>query len=138
MKKLLSLTLLFLLSIAAVGQARDFDGIWTGTLTTSNDDEVELTLYIDDNNVYSVYLDEDGDRAKYKDHEVLWSKGYGEQLTFVWMDKGGVWTETQVYSLVWSDEDTISVHHLRHVSNEDESYSNTDWGYSSKGTLRKE
>ena len=138
MKTLFSLTFLFLVSITATAQARDFDGIWTGSMTTSNDDEVELTLYIEDNNVYAVHLDEDGDRAKYRQHEVLWSKGFGEQLTFVWMDKGGVWTETQVYSLVWSDEDTISVHHLRHVSNEDESYSNTDWGYSSKGTLRKE
>lgn len=138
MKTLFSLSLLVLVTITANAQARDFDGIWSGSMTTSNDDEIELTLYIDDNNVYAVHLDEDGDRAKYKDHEVLWSKGFGEQLTFVWMDKGGVWTETQVYSLVWTDKNTLSVHHLRHVSNEDESYSNTDWGYTSKGTLRKE
>jgi hypothetical protein len=138
MKTIYSLILLLLISLSANAQGRDFDGIWSGSMTTSNDDEVELTLYIEDNNVYAVYIDDDGDRAKYKDHEVLWSKGYGEQLTFVWMDKGGAWTETQVYSLVWSDDDTLSVHHMRHVSNEDGDYANTDWGYSSKGILNKE
>lgn len=122
----------------AQAQARDFDGIWSGTITDTDGDDHELTLYIDDNNVYAVYIDEDGDRAKYRGHEVLFSKGFGEQLNFIWMDKGGVWTETQVYSLVMLDDDRISVYHMRHVSNEDEYDTNTDWGYSSKGILRKE
>ena len=140
MYKLTLLTLLgfFLFTGNTNAQSRDFDGIWSGTLTTSNGDDSELTLYIEDNNVYSVYLDEDGDRAKYKMNEVIWSKGYGEQISFVWMNKGGVWTETQMYSIAWLDSDRISVHHLRHVSNEDEYDTNTDWGYTSEGILRKE
>ncbi len=139
MKSLFSFFILALISITAVqAQTRNFDGIWTGTLTTSDNDELELTLYVEDNNVYAVYIDEDGDRAKYKQHEVLWSKGYGEQLNFVWMDKGGVWTETQMYSLVWSNPTKLSVYHMRHVSNEDKEDTNTDWGYTSTGTLYKE
>lgn len=140
MNKLTLLTLLgfFLFTANTNAQSRDFDGIWSGTLTTSNGDDSELTLYIEDNNVYSVYIDEDGDRAKYKMYEVIWSKGYGEQISFVWMNKGGVWTETQMYSIAWLDSDRISVHHLRHVSNEDEYDTNTDWGYTSEGILRKE
>lgn len=119
-------------------QNRDFDGIWTGTLTSSSGDESELTLYIEDNNVYSVFIDEDGDRAKYKMNEVIWSKGFGEQMSFVWMNKGGVWTETQMYSIAWLDGDQLSVYHMRHVSNEDDYDTNTDWGYTSEGILEKE
>lgn len=138
MKKLFSLALLLVTTFSAFSQARDFDGIWVGTMNTSQNEEVELTLYIDDNNVYAVYIDEDGDRAKYRQHEVLFSKGFGEQLNFVWMDKGGVWTETQMYSLVMLDNNTISVHHMRHVSNEDDDDYNTDWGYTSTGKLRRD
>ena len=135
---LLTILSLFLTTTDATAQSRDFDGIWSGSLITSNGDENEITLYIEDNNVYSVYIDEDGDRAKYKMNEVIWSKGYGEQISFVWMNKGGAWTETQMYSIVWLDRNRISVHHLRHVSNEDGESCKTDWGYTSEGILRKE
>ncbi len=139
MKSLFTFFTLTLLSIFTVyAQARDFDGIWSGTLETSNGDSNQVTIYIQDNNVYSVYIDEDGDRAKYKDYEVIWSKGYGQQLNFVWMDKGGVWTETQMFSLVWSNHNKLSVYHIRHISNQDDDNSNTDWGYMSEGYFYKE
>ena len=53
MYKLTLLTLLgfFLFTANTNAQSRDFDGIWSGTLTTSNGDDSELTLYIEDNNV---------------------------------------------------------------------------------------
>lgn len=139
MYKLITLSIFCLFTIATTNaQNRDFDGIWTGTLTDSDGDDHDLTLYIDDNNVYTVYIDDDGDRAKYKMNEVIWSKGFGEQISFVWMNKGGVWTETQMYSLAWLDDERISIYHMRHVSNEDEYDTNTDWGYTSEGILRKE
>lgn len=139
MKNLFIVLVLTLFTVTtAHSQARNFDGIWSGNLTTSSGDDLDLTLYIEDNNVYSVYIDEDGDRAKYKQYEVLWSKGYGQQLNFVWMNKGGVWTETQMYSLSWVNPQRISVHHMRHVTNEDKEETNTDWGYTSTGFLSKE
>ena len=100
MKRIIFILPILLYSIIINGQNRDFDGVWEGELSTSNDKSMSIYLYIEDNNVYNLIIDEDGDVAKDKDHEVSWSKGYGEQLNYVWMNKGGVWTETQMFSLV--------------------------------------
>jgi len=131
---------LFLFSTTITfSQSKKFDGLWEGTLTKDNGDTFTLNLYIEDNNVYSVETDEDGDLVKDRSKEVSVSKGFGEQLTFFWMNKGGAWTETQVFSLVKTASDELSVHYLRHVSNTSDEYDidNTDWGYTSTGTLTK-
>lgn len=139
MKKLNITFCMLLFSLFVHAQNRDFDGIWTGKLNTSMDKTISITLYIEDNNVYSVTENEDGERIKDRYKEVSWSKGYGEQLNYVWMNKGGVWTETQVYSLVWINANKLSVHFIRHVSNEvEDADGNTDWGYTATGYLYKE
>lgn len=138
MKRLI-LFILFLTTFSFVNaQNRDFDGVWEGELTTSNDETMSIFLYIEDNNVYTLTFDDDGEVVKDRRKEVSWSKGFGEQLNYVWMNKGGVWTETQAYSLVWINEDKLSVHFMRHVSNESREYDgNTDWGYTAEGFLNK-
>jgi len=135
-----AITFLFIaLSMFAHAQNRDFDGLWIGNLATSDNKSLNVTLYIEDNNVYSVTENDEGERIKDRDKEVGWSKGYGEQLNYVWMNKGGVWTETQTYSLVWINENKLSVYYFRHVSNLDETADvNTDWGYTGTGFLYKE
>ncbi len=139
MKKFILFSFLFISMYTLQAQSRDFDGIWTGTLTTDDDRTMSVTLYIDDNNVYSVTTDSDGDRIKDTDYEVIWSKGYGEQLNYVWMNKGGVWTETQSYFMAYINSTKLSVYFTRHVSNESEDYDgNTDWGYTATGYLYKE
>lgn len=139
MKKLQILFYLVLLSAIAHAQTRNFDGIWKGKITTSNSQTLNITLYVEDNNVYSVKTNEDGTRVKERNYEVMWSKGFGEQLNYVWMNKGGVWTETQVYSLAWISNGKLSVHYMRHVSNkEKDKDENTDWGYTGTGYLYKE
>ncbi len=126
--------------VSSFGQSKKFDGLWSGTMTKDDGDTFTLTLYIEDNNVYSVTTDDDGDQVKERDNEVSVSKGFGEQITYFWMDKGGTWTETQVFSIVWLSNEELSVYHMRHVSNESDSYDadNTDWGYTSTGTLSEE
>jgi len=120
-------------------QVRDFDGIWSGTMTADDGDKFSLTLYIEDNTVYSVTTNDAGERVKVLSQDVSWSDGEGEQLTFIWMNTGGVWTETQMHSLVWINENELSVYHYRHVSNKSDSFDgNTDWGYASEGLLVKE
>jgi hypothetical protein len=120
----------------ATAQTRDFDGLWSGNIEKDDGSTLEMTIYIVDNNVYATYYDSDGDLAKDLNKEVIWSKGFGQQLNFVWMNAGGVWTETQFFSLVWVTESKLSVYYTRHVSNESEEFDgNTDWGYSGKGYL---
>ncbi|RZN81504.1 MAG: hypothetical protein EVB11_10125 [Winogradskyella sp.] len=141
MKKvfILFIPLLFI-SLLSQAQGRDFDGIWSGEISLSNGSTNKITLYIVDNNVYSVTTDEDGDRVKDRQKEVALSKGFGEQLNYVWMNKGGVWTETQGYSMAWINSNKISVYFFRHVSNKDDDSSddNSDWGYTGNGFLIKE
>lgn len=137
MKKKSGITLLLMLvTWLSYAQERNFDGIWSGELTADDGKTFTLTLYIEDNNVYSVTEDEEEDMIKDRYKEVSWSKGFGEQLNYVWMNKGGVWTETQMHSLVWLGEDRLSIHFLRHVSNKEDGV-NTDWGYSATGYLYK-
>ncbi len=137
MKRKFGITLLLMLIVwCAYSQERNFDGIWSGELTTSDGDTLIITLYIEDNNVYSVTKDDEGNLMKDKGKEVYWSKGYGQQLNYVWMNKGEVWTETQMHSLVLIEEDKLSIHFMRHVSNkEEESDGNSDWGYTGTGFL---
>lgn len=138
------LTLIACLSFIALGnlataQSRDFDGLWSGKINKDDGTTFELQLYIDDNNVYATYIDSDGDLAKDLNKEVIWSKGYGQQLNFVWIDAGGIWTETQMFSLVWISSSKLSVYYVRHVSNESDDFDgNTDWGYSGTGYLYEE
>lgn len=121
-----------------LSQTRNFDGIWTAKMTTNEGKTFTLKLYIEDNNVHDTVEDEEGNLREYYGKEVIISKGYGEHLTFVWMDKGQVWTETQIYSIVWINSQNLSVTHIRHVSNKkDNSGINTDWHYTSTGILKK-
>jgi hypothetical protein len=140
MKTIANTLLLFacasFLSFSAYGQARDFDGLWSGKINKDDGTSFDIQLYIDDNNVYATYIDSDGDLAKDLSKEVIWSKGYGQHLNFVWINSGGVWTETQVFSLVWISSSKLSVHFMRHVSNTSDDYDgNTDWGYTGTGYL---
>jgi len=137
MKKIILLTALIILSTSlSFSQTRDFDGLWKGVMEKENGEQYSLTLFIEDNNVYAVTTDEDDDLIKDKQFEVQTSKGYGEHLNFFWINKGGVWTETQMFSISWSSDSELSVYHMRHVSNKsDEIDGNTDWGYFAKGTL---
>ncbi|MEP0480066.1 MAG: hypothetical protein ABJD23_07605, partial [Nonlabens sp.] len=107
-----------------------------GNIDTNSGESVFIRLYIDHNNVYMTETDEDGDLAKDFDKEVIMSKGFGGQLNAFWMDSGGVWTETQFYSLSWTSENELSIFHTRHVSNE-EGDGYTNWGYNGSGSLKR-
>lgn len=136
MKTTLFTLLLLTISSITFSQSRDFNGLWEGTMTKTDGTTFNLKLFIEDNNVYSVTKDKDGDLIKNKQFEVRDSKGYGEQLNYYWMNKGGVWTETQIFSISWTSEKKLSVYFMRHVSNlTSDKKGNTDWGYFAKGVL---
>ena len=139
MKYLFLTSIFLLLAFLVKAQNRDFDGTWSGKLTTSRNETFSKTFYIEDNNVYSVTENEDGTRVQDLIKHVRWSKGLGDQLNYVWINKSKVWTETQVYSLVWINNYKLSVHFLRHVCNKnDNDNGTTDWGYTATGYLYKE
>lgn len=136
------LSLLFCLILNgsfSFAQTRNFDGLWEGTLTKDDGESMSVQLYIENNNAYATYIDNDGDLAKDLSKEVIWSKAFGEQLTFVWTDAGGIWVKTHIYSISYVKEGKLSVYFTRHVSNNSDDFDgNTDWGYTAKGYLYTE
>ncbi|MFI2741412.1 hypothetical protein ACG2LH_01620 [Zhouia sp. PK063] len=120
-------------------QSRNFDGYWKGTIKLSTGKTQSLALYVEDNNVYRVTTNSEGKPEIDKSLNVSQSRGYGEQLNFFWMNKGGLWTETQFSSLTYISSSKLSVHFMRHVSNlTEDKAGNTDWGYTGTGTLYKQ
>jgi len=107
-------------------------------MDATDGDTYSVVIYIEDNNVYSVTTDEDGDPIKDRYKEIQMSKGFGEQLNFFWINTGGEWTETQMYSLSWKSDTELSLYHMRHVSNKnDDGDGNSDWGYFGTGILEE-
>jgi len=138
-KSIVIIALLILSTFQALAQQRDFDGLWAGTMDSSDEDTYSIIIYIEDNNVYAVTFDADDDPIKDRSKEIQMSKGFGEQLNFFWINTGEEWTETQMYSLSWKSETELSLYHVRHVSNKTEDGNgNTDWGYFGTGTLSKQ
>lgn len=131
------IALLMLSTFQVLSQARSFDGGWIGELEKDDGETYSISLYVEDNNVYSVTQDSDGDIVKDLNNEVIVSKGYGQQLNYFWINSGGAWTETQMYSISWKSDTEISIYHMRHVTNKEDSDTNSDWGYFGTGILEK-
>jgi hypothetical protein len=61
-----------------------------------------------------------------------WLKEYS------WVNKGGVWSETQVYSLSVINHKTLSIVWLRHVNNYRENSIHNTWNLAGEGQLTKQ
>ena len=55
---------------------------------------------------------------------------------FIWMAKGGIWSETQIFSLSYVNEESLDLTWTRHVNNMREG-DNQTWYYFGQGTLTK-
>lgn len=132
MKTLIIIFVLFL-SMGLQAQQKNLNGYWEGKLKQlDSGEEFTARILIEDNHAYLI-------NANYEDEKlpVSVSKGYGDQLNFFWMNKSNVWTETQFYSLSYLDDNTLSVHFMRHVTNIKSETNSEDWGYTALGRLNK-
>ena len=59
----------------------------------------------------------------------------GQITNLQWMNKGGVWTETQLFSIVKVSNTLLRVIHIRHVVNKGSEPKS--WFYSGEGTFIK-
>ncbi len=59
----------------------------------------------------------------------------GQITNLQWMNKGGVWTETQLFSIIKMSSTLLRVIHIRHVVNKGSE--NKSWHYSGEGTFVK-
>lgn len=59
----------------------------------------------------------------------------GQHTNLQWINKGGSWTETQLFSIVKVSDNLLRVIHLRHVVNK--GAEPKSWHYSGEGTFIK-
>ncbi|MDR2793195.1 MAG: caspase family protein [Treponema sp.] len=118
-----------------------FKGIWIGEITIRDENggsrmisvkidiaNNKITQYFkeDDNNWYIVTPDKDN--YDYERNNIVYS----------WVNKGGIWSETQVYSLSVLNNKTLNIVWLRHVNNHRDNSINNTWDLTGEGKLIKQ
>jgi hypothetical protein len=139
MKKIIMAVTLLVISFNLFSQTRNFDGIWAGKILKEDSTYFTIFLLIDSNKVEYVDLDEN-ENLTLKNFDFEKSYAFGQHLNYMWTNTGGIWTETQMFSMVWINSKKLSVHFMRHVSNidkESKTDDNSDWGYTGVGYLNK-
>jgi hypothetical protein len=132
-------------SSARNNQAIDsqFRGDWIGEVTVKDADgdeagkmQVKITISnntvtqsFKDNNGNWYAVDADKDNCAYNRNNIVYS----------WVNKGGIWSETQVYSLSMLTNKTMNIVWLRHVNNyRENSFINSVWNLTGEGELTKQ
>jgi len=70
-----------------------------------------------------------------KSFDIKKTSSVGQITNLQWMNKGGVWTETQLFSIVKVSNTLLHVIHVRHVVNKGSE--SKSWHYSGVGTFIK-
>ncbi len=145
MKRIVLTLAILLSSLYQVGAQYDpsqkFDGVWKIEV-----EHVDLD-YGDD--TYVSYIEiKNGDIAILREGKTEYYKANSQfdvvefnttrnNLTFFWMNSGGVWTETQAFSMSLIEDGVMAVKCLRQVNNIKSEYESEEWGYFQEGYAYK-
>ncbi|TCK85463.1 hypothetical protein [Albibacterium bauzanense] len=154
MKKLTQLSKLFALIILLVvawslpqAQAQhvarksSFDGFWIGELSDSDDDTNIVIIGIKDGVAQRYFYDEEEDDffpSEYFDESTLIA---GNNVAYTWVNKGGIWSETQAHLMDYLRPNLLYCVLIRQVNNaaadEDFPSMNNEWSTTYEGTLTR-
>jgi hypothetical protein len=97
---------------------------------------MDIRLDITGSSVVQYFKNKDGGwRAVEPDDEYfMWDRN---NFVYAWVNKGGIWSETQVYSLSFINGKTLDVVWMRHVNNYRDDSDNESWNLTGEGRLRK-
>jgi hypothetical protein len=125
---------------ADVATRDDFNGTWIGAIVGEEEETSatpNLKIVITNGKVSQYFKDSSGawyavepDDARY-----LWTRN---NLIYAWVNQGGVWSETQTFSLSLINSGTLDLVWSRHVNNYSEDSDNETWRLVGKGSLTKE
>lgn len=141
MKKVVFGSLMILLfagfSYADPATRNQLDGVWTGIVYHDDDGyPMEVRIEIRGNRVIQ-YFGNNGEWEPVEPDEDYYINNRNN-FVYLWVAKGGVWSETQVYSLSFINEKTMNVVWMRHVNNYHNGSDNEDWHLSGQGQLSKQ
>ena len=141
-KKVLFFMALFLfvcpaLAFADVAARDDFNGTWTGSITIDEENySFDFRIVITSSGVSQYFQNEDGTLYVVNPADSFYLLARNN-LVYAWVDQGGIWSETQTYSLSFVNSGTLDVVYTRHVNNYYEGASNETWNITGKGRLTK-
>jgi hypothetical protein len=124
-------------ALADVASRADFNGTWIGSVIHDDDGYVmDVRIDISSGGVTQFFSGDDGWRvAGGEDSFYLLDRN---NLFYVWVNQGGIWTETQTFSLSFINSNTLDVVWTRHVNNYAVGSSNDTWHLTGQGRLRKD
>ncbi|MDR1901799.1 MAG: caspase family protein [Treponema sp.] len=119
-----------------------FKGMWIGEITIRDENgeaggkasikidisNNKITQYFKDNNNNWYMVTPATDNYEFDRNNIIYS----------WVNKGGVWSETQAYSLSIVNNKTLNIVWLRHVNNYREDSINNIWNLTGEGQLIKQ
>ena len=130
------LALVIVVGMATVVNAQDpFSGDWRGKIVMVKDNsEAPFRVFVGENKADNYYCE----NGKWNSYQVALHRFDVQRnnALLTWIDKGGVWTETQVFSLSYVNKETLALVWVRHVNNIEEGDFAT-WHTFGHGTLRK-
>ena len=133
---------IFLLNTAHAqdSQQASFDGYWAGIITTAGKDGKELPVILKITNGIAREVDYNEETGKFEagKREKEFTSIVRNNLSYTWMNKGGVWSETQTYLVSYINDKSLKLVWVRQVNNvqEDED-DNDEWFMTGRGELVK-
>lgn len=118
---------------------KSFDGVWAGVLKDKNDKESLVVVKIL-NGLASRY-DYNDDTKKFEKSSFIKENSMvlGNNLSFTWMNKGGIWSENQTYMISYLKPNVLYCRLIRQVNNVSEDKNspgmNDEWSTYFEGAL---
>lgn len=125
-----------------VARNSSFEGYWIGELSSMEDDDTNTVIIrIRNGEAQRYYYDSDEEEflpGDYLNESTLMA---GNNVSYTWVNKGGVWSETQTHLMNYLKPDMLYCILVRQVNNatEDEDFPgmNNEWSTSFEGILSR-
>ncbi len=134
MKKLFKngffLSLLFLPLLLSAQDVQNIRGKYIGTVEENG--KIHTYYLYFSSQGYAYYCNSNWEKQTFDEKRTT---SVGQITNLQWINKGGIWTETQLFSIVKLSSTVLRVVHIRHVVNK--GTENKSWYYSGEGTFVK-
>ena len=126
-----------MLGLGMASHAADFDGEWVGSIEVHGRDfEFQVRIVVEDGQA-DQYFEGDGTPWRRVDPRQSSFTEHRNNAHLVWLNSGGIWTETQSYHLSMVNETTLEVLYTRHVNNRAPGEDGEPWSLIGSGTLER-